>query len=318
MPYADTVFHLDTLAALRLLWLGRHWLAQLDGNVINRRLRHADAIIGCADYITDHVRTKFPHYAERCATVYNGTDLYESSSQSDELGKGRSGKRFIFLGRVSPEKGIHILVDAFKTVVAREPEAELVIIGGAHIPPLSFIVEQSSDPMVRDLRRFYTSDYLEYLRSQADGTIGDRISLVGYVPHNQLISYLRSADVLVQPSVWGEPFGMPMIEAMAAGLPVIASRAGGLRESVVDGKTGLLVDPNNPVALADAMLRVIAEKEMAHDMGAAGAARAKELFSWGVVAARLRSLYEALNSGRRPISAASAISIAQSSRIVTD
>jgi glycosyltransferase involved in cell wall biosynthesis len=240
---------------------------------------------------------RFPHYADRCATIYNGANIAEFSDRLGRPLKQGSGKRFIFAGRVSPEKGIHVLLEAFKTVLAQQPEAELKIVGGAHIPPISFIVEQSNDPIVQSLRRFYTSDYMEYLRSQADALPKNHISFAGLVAHSELAAFLHWADVFVQPSVWGEPFPLSVVEAMAAGLPVISSRAGGLPESVVDGKTGLLVQPNNPAALADAMLRLAADKNIAHSMGTAGGARATELFSWEAVVAKFSSLYQALISG---------------------
>ena len=145
--------------------------------------------------------------------------------------------------------------------------------------------------MVRDLRRFYTSDYLEYLRDQAKAA-GNHVRFTGLISHNELANLLHQADVFVQPSVWGEPFPLSVIEAMIAGLPVVASRTGGLSESVVNGKTGLLVEPNNPVALADAMLQLLDHNGMARQMGAAGATRAKSLFSWEVIASKLTSLYQ--------------------------
>ena len=235
---------------------------------------------------------RFPHYADRCVTVYNGADIDELSDRSGRPGKQGHGKRFIFVGRVSPEKGIHVLLEAFKTVLAREPEAELRIVGGAGLPPLSFVV--NSDPTLQSLRRFYTSDYMEYLQRQAKAVPENHVSFVGYVAHSELATFLRGADVFVQPSVWGEPFPLSVVEAMAAELPVVSSRAGGLPESVVDGKTGLLVEPNDPAALADAMLRLVADEKMAHSVGTAGGARARELFSWDAVVARLSSVYQAL------------------------
>jgi glycosyltransferase involved in cell wall biosynthesis len=288
-----------------VLHMNCDWLAQFDWELTNRRLRHADAIIGCADYITDHVKVRFPNYAERCATLYNGADVNNFAPSPERTTEKREGKRFIFAGRVSPEKGVHVLLDAFKSVVAREPEAELKILGGAYIPPLSFIVEQSSDPVVRGLSRFYNSDYMEELRGQAAATLGDRVSFVGFVPHSELGTFLTEADVFVQPSVWGEPFPLAVLEAMAARLPVVASRTGGLAESVVDGRTGLLVEPNNPAVLADAMLRLIRDKKKAQNMGAAGEERARELFSWDVLVGRLTGIYNALVSGS-PIASLSA------------
>ena len=150
------------------------------------------------------------------------------------------GTRFIYAGRVSPEKGLHVLLDAFESVIGRAPHAHLKIVGGLEIPPLSFIVEQSSDPAVRGLSRFYNLNYMEYLREIARAALGNHVSFVGSVPHTQLHRLLREADVFVQPSIWGETFPLSVVEAMAAGLPVVSSRTGGLRESVVDERRGFL------------------------------------------------------------------------------
>jgi glycosyltransferase involved in cell wall biosynthesis len=280
-----------------VLHMNCDWLAQFDYHLIDKRLRHADAIIGCAEYITDHVRTRFPHYADRCTTIYNGADIAELSGQPGTPVKSQKGKRFIFVGRVSPEKGIHVLLEAFKTVVRGEPEAELQIVGAAHVPPRSFIVDQSNDPVVQDLGRFYTLDYMQYLQNQAKAVPNNRVSFVGYIGHNELGTFLQKANVFVQPSVWGEPFPLSVVEAMAANLPVISSRSGGLPESVVDGKTGFLVEANNPTALAEAMLRLLADENMAHSMGLAGGMRARQMFSWDAVVSRLSILYETLTSG---------------------
>lgn len=273
------------------------WLNELDRNLIDKRLKHVDAIIGCADYITNQVKTRFPQYADRCFTLYNGADIARFSQRS-QVPLEKERKRVLFVGRVSPEKGIHVLLDAYQRVIAEEPKAQLRIVGGPYIPPLSFHVDRSSDPLVKGLRRFYTLNYMEYLREGAKAMPENCVSFLGHLAHSDLATLFYDADVFVHPSVWGEPFGMPVVEAMTAGLPVVASRVGGIPEIVVDGKTGLLVEPDDPVSLAGAILQLVRDKKRAQCMGAAGAERARKLFSWDAITARLRSLYEALISGR--------------------
>jgi glycosyltransferase involved in cell wall biosynthesis len=93
------------------------WLNELDRNLIDKRLKHVNAIIGCSDYITNQVKTRFPQYADRCATLYNGADIGRFSERSPiPLEKER--KRVLFVGRVSPEKGLHVLLDAYIRVTA--------------------------------------------------------------------------------------------------------------------------------------------------------------------------------------------------------
>jgi glycosyltransferase involved in cell wall biosynthesis len=279
-----------------VLHMNCDWLNELDRDLIDKRLKNVDGIIGCSDYITNQVKRRFPHHADRCATLYNGADIARFSPRS-QVPLEEECKRVLFAGRVSPEKGIHVLLDAFKRVIVQEPKAQLRIVGGPYIPPLSFHVDRSSDPMVKALRRFYTLDYMEYLRETAKAMPENCVSFLGHLAHGELSIQFCDADVFVHPSVWGEPFGMSVAEAMGAGLPVVATRVGGLPEVVVEAKTGLLVEPDNPVLLADAILQLLCNEKRARSMGTAGAERVTKLFSWDTVTARLYSLYEALTSG---------------------
>ena len=119
----------------------------------------------------------------------------------------------------------------------------------------------------------------------------------GHVQHAGVPAHLADADVLVEPSVWDEPFGIPVVEAMASSLPVVATTVGGIPELVEHDRTGILVDRNDPTALADGILRIFQNAET-EKMGKAGRARACALFSWESVTERLTTVYEALVSGR--------------------
>jgi glycosyltransferase involved in cell wall biosynthesis len=99
--------------------------------------------------------------------------------------------------------------------------------------------------------------------------------------------------VFACPSVY-EPFGIINLEAMACERPVVASAVGGIPEVVIPGKTGLLVPPADPRALADALNRVLGDRDMARAMGLAGRRRAVDHFSWSSIAARTRRMYEEL------------------------
>jgi glycosyltransferase involved in cell wall biosynthesis len=82
------------------------------------------------------------------------------------------------------------------------------------------------------------------------------------------------------PSIWNEPFGMPVLEGMAAGLPVVATNLGAFPDTVADGETGLLVEPGDAAGLAGAIESILSDPERARSMGAAGRARAATLFGW--------------------------------------
>jgi glycosyltransferase involved in cell wall biosynthesis len=103
--------------------------------------------------------------------------------------------------------------------------------------------------------------------------------------------YHAAADVFVSPAIGQESFGIVLVEAMAAGVPVVASDIAGYREVVRDGVDGLLVPPGDPNALAAAIRRVLSEPELAATLRAAGRSRAED-FSWRAVAPRLEAVYD--------------------------
>jgi spore coat protein SA len=284
-PQAKIVLHMNC-----------NWLAQLDARMIDRRLRHADAILGCSEYVTGNTRARFPHHADRCMTVYNGVnpqEFYPNGRQPN----ASTGGHVVFVGRISPEKGLHVLLEAFERVAARRPDVSLEVIGPEFVAPMDFIVALSEDRRVRGLSRFYAGSYPEHLRRQVRGPLQRRVSFVGAAPHHEVVERLRKADVCVVPSVWSEPFGMPAVEAMAISLPVVASRAGGLTEIVMDGETGLLAEPDNPSTLAEALLRLLEDGALARAMGRAGRQRVEQMFSWEGISETVKRCYAALCSG---------------------
>ncbi|MGC1968328.1 MAG: glycosyltransferase family 4 protein [Candidatus Acidiferrales bacterium] len=267
------------------------WLTQLDHKMIDKRLRYADAIIGCSEYVTANIRARFPHYADRCMTIYNGVDSRHFHPNGRQSRESHSG-RIVFVGRISPEKGLHILLDAFERVAALRPDASLEIIGPEAVAPLEYIVNLSDDPIVQGLRRFYEGNgYLDYLRRRVRGPLLGRVLFAGELPHSAVVERLRHADLCVVPSLGGESFGIPAVEAMATGLAVVASRVGGLTEIVEDGVTGLLTESENPAALAESLLRLIDDNTLAQKMGCAGRQRAQQIFSWRVISETLKTLY---------------------------
>jgi glycosyltransferase involved in cell wall biosynthesis len=117
------------------------------------------------------------------------------------------------------------------------------------------------------------------------------VTMLGVVPHGALPTYHAACDVYLGPALGGESFGMVLVEAMAAGLPVVASSIGGYRDVVREGVDGLLVPPKDPVALGRAVARILDDGALAERLRAAGRARART-FDWTNVAPRLEAIYE--------------------------
>jgi D-inositol-3-phosphate glycosyltransferase len=172
--------------------------------------------------------------------------------------------RVVVLSRLVERKGIGNVIAALRAL----PEVELVIAGG---PPAGLVADDA------EARRF--------LALAASLGVADRVELRGSVDRDGVPALLRSADV-VACCPWYEPFGMVAVEAMACGVPVVATRVGGLAETVVDGRTGLLVPPRNPEAIAGAIGRLLREPGLRARMGRAAVERSRR-YGWPLVAGRL-------------------------------
>jgi glycosyltransferase involved in cell wall biosynthesis len=116
------------------------------------------------------------------------------------------------------------------------------------------------------------------------------ISVLGALPHESVLAAWRKCAVGVVPSRWAEPFGLVALEAMAAGVPLVASRIGGLLDFVSDGESGILVDPGDPAALAAALDRLIGDPKLRARFGAGGAQRALE-YTASAVMPRVEAAY---------------------------
>lgn len=174
-------------------------------------------------------------------------------------------------GRLVPEKGIDVLLRAFRTVVARIPAARLVIAGAG--------------PDGETLRNL-----------AASLGISARVSFPGHLSRSDTLATIRGAWASCVPSVWAEPFGMVAVEAQMEGVPVVASRTGGLAEIVRDGVTGRLVEPGDVDGLAAALLSVIDDRTTVATMGAAAHADARERFDLPGFTARFEAIYREVAS----------------------
>jgi glycosyltransferase involved in cell wall biosynthesis len=170
---------------------------------------------------------------------------------------GSRRPRLLYVGRLVMRKGIGNAI----TALAEIPDAELVIAGGPDPAELHL------DSEVKRLRR---------LAGRCG--VSDRVRFLGRVDRSDLPELYRSADaVMCVP--WYEPFGLTAVEAMACGVPVVASAVGGLSDTVVDGVTGLHIPPRRPDLAAAAVRRLLADPGLRRRLGAAGRTRATERYA---------------------------------------
>jgi glycosyltransferase involved in cell wall biosynthesis len=234
--------------------------------------RSVDAVIAtCGDEVTELLRMKVPRRAACVVPCGVDTELFAPSPVT----KPRR-PRLLSLGRLVPRKGVDTVIEALRSI----RDAELVVVGG---PPAD---ELDGDPEVIRLRE-------EACRAG----VAERVRFVGQVPREDVPALIRSAHVTICVP-WYEPFGMVALEAMACGVPVVASAVGGQKETVVNGVTGILVPPRQPVALTRAVRRLLDDPLLCSAYGIAGADRARSRYAWTRIARETLAAYARVLAAR--------------------
>ncbi|HEY9769103.1 MAG TPA: glycosyltransferase family 4 protein [Coleofasciculaceae cyanobacterium] len=274
-----------------IIHLHCEWLNRLDRDAIASRLKEVDLIISCSDYITNKIKTRLPEYAGICRTVNNGVNAdYFVPSVNSRPQHEPNAPQLLFVGRISPEKGVHDLIDAFIKITEQYPQAVLTIAGPHLVIVQELLCDLQPEPEVQALKPFYSIDYLEHLKSKIPPHLASQVIFTGSLAQPELLPYYQNADVLINPSL-SEAFGMTLVEAMATQTPVIATKIGGMPEIVDDRVNGLLVEPANPQALADAAVELIADPDRAREMGKAGRKKVLQRYCWSQIAESLVDCY---------------------------
>jgi glycosyltransferase involved in cell wall biosynthesis len=191
------------------------------------------------------------------------------------------------LGRLVPRKGIDNVIRAVALLKKRyNIRARLVVVGG-----------NSDQPSVAA-----TPEMGRLMQIANYEGIADQVLFVGRRARDVLRDFYCAADVFVT-TPWYEPFGITPVEAMACAVPVIGSNVGGIKYTVQHGKTGFLVPPQDPDALALRLAELQRNPELAHAMGMQGRRRAQQHFTWRTVAAQVAELYERVAPQRLPAAA---------------
>lgn len=239
-------------------------------------LRRSRLLTGCSPELVERVRALgFPE--ERSRVIPYGVDVEvfspgpDRSGWRERLGIPEDAPLLLSVGRMATKKGFQVLMEALPEVLASVPQTHVVLGGGG--------------------------DLLPELQRQAPGFQG-RLHLPGVVLRDVLPDLYRAADLFVLPAVHdsrGNVDGLPnvVLEAMASGLPVVASGISGIPLAVEEGLTGLLVPERDPAALAGALRKLLAGRELARGMGVRGRLKAEAELTWDAIAARYREGYAA-------------------------
>lgn len=241
--------------------------------VVNRL---ADRVTAVAGAVRDHVHQTEGCPLEKIVVIPNGVEAnrfqWTASDQTKKEVLGSSSEEIAIgtIARLVWYKGLEDLLKAATLIIGRYPLVRFFVVGDG---PLRQPLEE---------------------KARALGLNGT-VRFLGAVPNAS--SLLPHFDVVVLPSLW-EGMSNSLLEAMAAGKPVVATDVGGSSEVVIDGKTGFLVPPKAPEALADAVLHLLADPEMARNLGEAGRIRVKSEFTSEIMVARLEELYDSLLAAR--------------------
>jgi len=208
-------------------------------------LRGVDHIVVVSDDLAKDVLALDSTVAAKMTTIYNGVDLALFSPAEHEPGARFSlpnqGKTILSIGAFIPRKGHDILVRAFSHVLSRVPDARLVIVGG-------------DGPEIDPIRQLINSL-----------SLAPKVVIFKDVPHERIPAFLSQAQLFVLASR-RESFGLVVTEAAAAKVPVVCTRAQGLRELITDGVTGRLVEIDDHIALAEAIVDVLTHPDEAGRM----------------------------------------------------
>ena len=275
VPHVVTVHSLEPLRPWKAEQLGGGYA--LSSWAERVAVESAAAVVAVSDGMRGDVLTAYPEVpADRVRVIRNGIDTVEYAPDPDtsvlaSLGIDPSRPYVIFVGRITRQKGVPVLLRAAASL---DPSAQLVLCAGAADTPA--LAEE-------------VSALVAGLQATRSGVIW----IPGMLSKRSVIQLLTHALMFVCPSVY-EPLGIVNLEAMACSTAVVASRVGGIPEVVSGGETGLLVPPDDPASLADAMNALLRDPGRADAFGRAGRARAEAEFSWDAVAAQTAALYAEL------------------------
>lgn len=269
-PPVAALFHLKTMDSFPsplLLTVP----ANLSGFRANRNtllgalLRIADWVTSDSQTTLNSIQAVYPQVTQKSTAIYNGFQY--SALEIHEL--NFKTPHILCIGRLVPEKGFDIVIGSFKKVIERFPNASLTIVGDG---PERLNLEQQVK----------------------ENDLCDTVSFSGRIDHKDVVTLINSSVMVVIPSHYQDSLPMVSIEAAWLARPIVAAKVGGLPESVIHGKTGLLFEKENQAELRDAMDFLLENSSIAIQFGKAGHLRAQDKFSWPRYVDAYEKLYQTM------------------------
>ena len=223
-----------------------------------------DRLIFASRFLQREAEARYPE-ARHATVLYNGADdsvFYPARPENNT-------PVVLFASRLVPEKGVHIFLEAMRTLLTENIAVRGTVIGAAHFASKT------------------KSEYVENLHRTAPANV----EFHGYCVGKELAQRFRQADAFCFPPVWQEPFGLVNVEAMASGLPVVATRSGGMPEIFAEGGA-LLVNQNSVPELAGALRSIILNPSLRRTIAQQGYASFKKNFTWKTIYSKYRAIVE--------------------------
>lgn len=245
--------------------------------ILRRFFDRLDGRIAVSEAAFDYVSQYFGGDFE---IIPNGVDASRFGAELPPVQWLRDGRpTLLFVGRFEePRKGLRWLLQALPYVEPYFPDVRLVVAGSGD-------PEEFAEWL--PLRDYSRTDRVVYRSSGS----ASEVVFTGFLPAEDLPRYYQSCDIYCAPSTGGESFGVVLLEAMAAGRPVLASRIQGYAGVLTHGREGFLTEPKNPASIATGIIRLLSDRELRSRMAEAGR-RTARLYDWPIVAGRVLAYYE--------------------------
>lgn len=231
-------------------------------------LRQADAVIALTEEMRERIRNAY-HREDGIFVIPHGVELGKFDNLSREVARSQlqlrpDEKVILFVGSLRPVKGVNYLIQAMETIKKGVPKARLMLVGDG--PD-----RETLEGLARELH------------------LADSMSFIGRMPNERIPEYMAASDVFVLPSL-SEGFSTVILEAMASGLPIVATRVGDMRQVIEEGYNGFLVEPRNPSQIAEKVLLLLEDEQLRERMSQ----RSREkvtTYSWDSTISKLLDVY---------------------------
>jgi starch synthase len=240
----------------------------------------ADRLLVVSKAVMRDVTELYDVNPKKIRVVYNGVDAdrfspADGGNLPSQMAKLEGKRVILFVGHFGLRKGIFYVIRAMRRVRAEFPEAHLVCVGGTPA-------------------WLGKNDYMQVLEGEIHGNdVEDSVTLLDAVKNTDLVEFYRHSEIFVLPTYY-EAFPKVVVEAMACGKPVVATRTGGIPELVSEGETGFLVPFGSPEAISARLIALLGDRDLRVTMGRRGRETVERQFTWRAVAERIRSVYNEL------------------------